>query len=376
MKLFGRNGAIVALSVLILVACGGDGGGGPTEPAIIVTQQKLSTPVNGASRYLLYLPKDYGLEPAKKWPLVVFMHGSQDFSNLGLESLSKQGVMGYMKTQNTHLPAIVVQPQQDVDLYDYPIAWHDPVFMDAVIQDVEARYSVDKARVSITGGSMGGFASWAMALSFPNRFSAVMPVAGGLVNDDMLWFASRPLTTTADWGRAFDAVASNTVRVYSSKPDGNVPIAVARNAVTLLRSSGGNPDSREDSSDHGGIQLLAFQQEPIEWLIAQTRVDADSRATPIPRPDEFAGDYHFETGGKVRITSSESQITLAFGGDRRPVPFIHIRDDRFIAGWMMRALRDSAGNVKCFVTPIPGVVVPYAYYPDLIRDDATEPCRE
>src|SRR5438105_4971199 len=28
------------------------------------------------ANYLLYLPKDYGKEPATKWPLILFLHGA------------------------------------------------------------------------------------------------------------------------------------------------------------------------------------------------------------------------------------------------------------------------------------------------------------
>lgn len=376
--------AALACLVLVLSGCGGDGGGGggggDSKP-VSFSQEALASPVDGASRYVLYLPQGYETSPDKRWPLLIFLHGSVVLSDLELDSITRIGVMGFMRNTGTHFPAIIIAPQQDLDFYQYPtnaqwpITWHDPVFLDAVIRDVESRYRVDKTRVSITGGSMGGFGSWAMALSFPKRFSAVMPVAGGLTNDDLLYFSNIPLTGAEDWGHAFDAVASNTVRVYSGLSDNNVPIAVARNPVSLLRSAGGNPDVHEEAMDHAGVQLLAFTKDPVDWMLARDRPDADSASTPIPNPQEFAGAYHFETGEKVSISATERQIRLDFGPGRNPMPFLYIRDDRFIAGWLMYARRDSAGNVKCFVSPLPAVKVPYRFYPDLIRDDATEACR-
>src|SRR5215211_3315239 len=40
---------------------------GKFEKQVVVTYK---------SNYLLYLPTDYGKEPDKKWPLIVFLHGS------------------------------------------------------------------------------------------------------------------------------------------------------------------------------------------------------------------------------------------------------------------------------------------------------------
>jgi len=372
--------AALACLLLVLNGCGGDGGG--DDKPVAFTQESLPAPVDGASRYVLYLPQDYETTPDKRWPLLIFLHGSARLSELGLDNMIRIGVMGYMRSTGRHLPAIVIAPQQEVDFYQYPtnaewpITWHDPVFLDAVIRDVERRYRVDKTRVSVTGGSMGGFGSWTMALSFPNRFSAVMPVAGGLTNDDLLYFANIPLTAAEDWGHAFDAIASNTVRVYSGLSDNNVPIAVARNPVSLLRKAGGAPDVHEEAMDHSGVQQFAFTKEPIEWMLAHERLDADSASTPIPNPQEFAGAYHFDTGEKVSVSATDRQITLDYGPGRNPVPFLYIRDDRFLAGWLMLARRDRSGNVKCLVTPLPAVKVPYRFYPDLIRDGATEACRD
>lgn len=98
-------------ALFLLAGCGGGGGdaGGAAPSAvqsdpIAVTQMHLAAPVNGATNYLLYLPAGYGADSAKKWPLLVFLHGSQSFTNLMLSSLSQQGVMGYMKQAGKGLP--------------------------------------------------------------------------------------------------------------------------------------------------------------------------------------------------------------------------------------------------------------------------------
>jgi poly(3-hydroxybutyrate) depolymerase len=42
-------------------------------------EKKITTTVKLS--YLLYLPQGYGTEPEKKWPLIVFLHGSGERGN-------------------------------------------------------------------------------------------------------------------------------------------------------------------------------------------------------------------------------------------------------------------------------------------------------
>ena len=41
------------------------------------------------------------------------------------------------------------------------------------------RHKVDKDRVYLTGLSMGGFGTWALAAYQPDRFAAIIPICGG-----------------------------------------------------------------------------------------------------------------------------------------------------------------------------------------------------
>jgi pimeloyl-ACP methyl ester carboxylesterase len=44
---------------------------------------------------------------------------------------------------------------------------------------IEAQYAIDPQRIYLTGFSLGGFGTWALGLSSPDRFAALVPVAGG-----------------------------------------------------------------------------------------------------------------------------------------------------------------------------------------------------
>jgi predicted peptidase len=121
--------------------------------------------------YLLYLPKDY--DSQESWPLVIFLHGAGERGN-DLELVKKHGPPKLID-EGKDFPAIVVSPQCGQGRW-----WHAQLFeLTALIGDVEAKYKVDKSRIYLTGLSMGGFGTWALAAYTPDRFAALVPICGG-----------------------------------------------------------------------------------------------------------------------------------------------------------------------------------------------------
>jgi predicted peptidase len=56
--------------------------------------------------------------------------------------------------------------------------WEKEAIM-ALVDRALKEYRVDPERVYLTGLSMGGFGSWALAAAYPDRFAAVAPICGG-----------------------------------------------------------------------------------------------------------------------------------------------------------------------------------------------------
>ncbi len=59
--------------------------------------------------YLLFLPQDYGRDPEKKWPLMLFLHGAGERGD-SLELVKKHGPPKIVE-QQPDFPFIVVSPQ-------------------------------------------------------------------------------------------------------------------------------------------------------------------------------------------------------------------------------------------------------------------------
>jgi predicted peptidase len=124
--------------------------------------------------YLLYLPGDYGKDNRRKWPLIVFLHGSGERGS-DLELLKRQPLPKVLEHQ-TDFPFIVVSPHLPLEMGNWS-GLIEP--MKVLVNQIQAAYAVDTQRVYLTGLSMGGFGTWEFALRYPRRFAAIVPIAGG-----------------------------------------------------------------------------------------------------------------------------------------------------------------------------------------------------
>jgi len=59
----------------------------------------------------------------------------------------------------------------------------DNVFFDAIITEFQKRYSIDPARIYVTGHSAGAIKAYALAAYLPGKFAAIAPVAGCVFED-------------------------------------------------------------------------------------------------------------------------------------------------------------------------------------------------
>lgn len=120
--------------------------------------------------YLLYLPEGYHKDIAKRYPLVLFLHGSGE-SGSDLEKVKGIGLPKLIE-QGNHFPFIVISPQAG------PSGWEEDELYH-LLQDVKSVYRVDKDRVYLTGVSMGGGGTWELAKKHPEEFAAIVPICGG-----------------------------------------------------------------------------------------------------------------------------------------------------------------------------------------------------
>lgn len=121
--------------------------------------------------YLLYLPPNYKSQAA--WPMILFLHGVSDRGS-DVEQVKRTGLPSLIE-KGQSFPFIIVSPQCPAgDAWVWKLE-----ALSALIDEVASQYKVDPDRIYVTGLSMGGFGSWALAAYSPERFAAIVPICGG-----------------------------------------------------------------------------------------------------------------------------------------------------------------------------------------------------
>jgi predicted peptidase len=162
--------------------------------------------------YTLFLPQGYDANGKKKWPLLMFLHGSGEREG-NLWRVTFHGPAKYIE-QHADFPFILVSPQCPPGS-----KWSDDTLM-GLLDEVIAKNRVDTNRVYLTGLSMGGYGTWSLATTYPERFAAVAPVCGGEGNIGIVLSLADPKKASAlkrlpIW--AFHGAKDNVVHVTESE---------------------------------------------------------------------------------------------------------------------------------------------------------------
>lgn len=118
--------------------------------------------------YLLFTPANY--EKQDKWPLIVFLHGAGERG----DDLNRVKVHGPPKIveQKPDFEFVVVSPQVPKDQ-----RWDAEKVM-RIVDSLTKSLKIDSDRIYVTGLSMGGAGTWAMAAKYPERLAAIVPICG------------------------------------------------------------------------------------------------------------------------------------------------------------------------------------------------------
>lgn len=193
--------------------------------------------------YILTCPCD--VKEGEKLPLIVFLHGAGERGDN--TELLKIYCVPKLFTQNpchAGVRAYTLSPQCPVDS-----TWIDykRELMDLIDKVIESN-QIDPLRVSLCGISMGGFGTWEMAMTYPDRFCKIAPLCGGGMN----WRA---------WALKMP------VRVFHGKRDDVVPICQSEAMVNSIKQQGGNVEfTVYDDLWHNCWDRAFEETDLISWL--------------------------------------------------------------------------------------------------------------
>lgn len=201
--------------------------------------------------YLLYEPA--GKPPAEGWPVVLFLHGAGERGD-DLELVKKWGpplLLDKGEGRWADFGAIVVSPQCPAGE-----RWRVNQLL-ALLDEIQQKHRADEDRVYVTGLSMGGFGTWALADHAPERFAAIAPICGGYPY--LPYAAGERLTDLPVW--AFHGAADDVV-----------PVWLTTMVVDAIKNKGG--DVR--STIYQGVGHISWDRayasdELWEWMLNQRR---------------------------------------------------------------------------------------------------------
>lgn len=200
--------------------------------------------------YILTVPT--GFDPAKEsLPLVVFLHGAGERGSLPehVERVKAHGIPKYYAKDPDHAGTrvITLSPQCPDGM-----VWTNLVCeTKALIEEIAEEYNADKARISLTGISMGGFGTWEIAALFPEMFRAIGPVCGG----GNPQFASR---------------YTMPVRVFHGDADPVVPFWRSKEMVDAIEAKGGDVlFTVYEGVKHNSWENAYSDENFIKWLAGQ-----------------------------------------------------------------------------------------------------------
>ena len=208
---------------------------------------------SGELQYLLALPKDYDARSAKRWPLILFLHGAGERGN----DVWRVAIHGPPKRvkQGKDLPFILVAPQcPEGELWQ-----NEPLLK--LLAHVSATCAVDTNRVYLTGLSMGGYGTWSLGLRHPEKFAAIVPICGGgQMIDALLAGDARALRTLGVWA-------------FHGAKDPVVPLEESERMVNALKRVG-CPDVKltvYPEAQHDSWTETYDNPELYEWLLKHQR---------------------------------------------------------------------------------------------------------
>jgi len=149
--------------------------------------------INDKGDTLFYRQLFPDADTLRRFPLVIFLHGSGERGNDN-EAQLKWGVMNFASDENMiRYPAFVIAPQcpaglswsnfnrdrSNTQMSLQPSPAKPMQLLIELIEKLKKTLRIDTTRIYITGLSMGGFGTYDAIMRYPKLFAAAVPVCGG-----------------------------------------------------------------------------------------------------------------------------------------------------------------------------------------------------
>ena len=215
----------------------------------------------GRLPYRLLKPET--VEPGKKYPLVIFLHGAgergadnemhiQHITEAFLDSANRRQFPCYLIAPQC--PENVMWASHDRDGKIKPEPSPVMKLVIGLIEKTEKKFPIDETRIYITGLSMGGYGAWDLLARYPNRFAAAVPICGGGDPE-----TARSISHIPIW--AFHGSMDPVVLPKNS-----------RRMIKALQAAGGNPGYTEyPAVGHNSWEYAYRDPYLFPWIFGHRR---------------------------------------------------------------------------------------------------------
>ncbi|PWU48681.1 hypothetical protein DLJ47_27830 [Micromonospora sp. S4605] len=233
--------------VPLLAGCGSSGDGDAALGPVAAWHNPVTPGTTGTidrdgRPFQLHVPAGY--DPARKFPLVVLLHGYGS-------SATQQERYFDLTPESDRRGFLYAIPDGTVDR-DGKRFWNateaccdfhdsggdDVAYLEGLLDTVESTYSVDPARVYLVGHSNGGFMAYRMACERSVRITAIVSLAGAVDNDTSLCTPQRAVSVLQIHG-----TADPTIRFDGGVNGGHPYPSVDTTLATWRRINGCSPQA-------------------------------------------------------------------------------------------------------------------------------------
>ena len=222
--------------------------------------------------YRLLMPENF--DTSKKYPLILFLHGSGERGNDNEKQLIHGSTLFTDTALRRKFPAIILVPQcatddywsncfREIDSvthaikYTYQIDGDPTLAMTMAIKLTEkliAEMPVEKTQVYVMGLSMGGMGTYEIVRRMPNTFAAAVPICGG-ANPQ----TAKALRQTAWW-------------IFHGEKDTSVPYSFSLDMVNALSKIWGTDlkFSSYPNATHNSWDAAFAEPNLFPWMFRHT----------------------------------------------------------------------------------------------------------
>lgn len=224
-------------------------------------------------RYRILYPLNY--DAGKKYPLIMFLHGSGERGNNNEAQLVHGGKLFADSANRQKFPAFVIVPQcpssdfwarlkrepgKDDSLGKFRFDSNQPIgtslsLVSQLLDSLVASGTVSKKQVYLGGLSMGGMGTFELLWRKPNFFAAAFPICGGGDPEKV-----------AIYGKKFP------IWIFHGDADPVVPVSNSRLMKNTLLAAGAKVKYTEyPGVGHNSWDNVFVEPELLPWLFKQKK---------------------------------------------------------------------------------------------------------